>query len=225
MVRKTIVRMSEQKDVQWAPAVYELYHNAGSPASGRLGNFVTLNQTAFMPVQGSGDNTRNGDRIYMTGIQVAMMLGQKWDRPNVTFKIIVARVPKGTSCTMTTFFRVVASNILLDSINTDYVKRILYYKTIKSNKTLMAAGTDIGVFPLVNLINDPGPDAITKEHTFPHKFYVPIKKEYKFSSDNGVQHNDDDIMLWVGAYDAQGTLETDNIGYFRLYVKLNYRDF
>lgn len=197
----------------------ELYHNAGSPASGRLGNFYTLNRTANMPVQGDGESSRNGDRIYLSGFQVNMLCGQKYDRPNVTWKIIVVLTPKGTTCNMDTLFRYTSGNLLLDPLNMDYVKRILYYKTLKPAQSTMASAYSIGTD-----LTGYETNTNTREYTFPHKFWISRKKEYKFQFDNGTTHGDDDVVMFVGVYDAYGTLITDNIAYFDTYVKVAYRD-
>ena len=71
-----------------------MYHNAFYATSGSTGYVSLLNDAGWLPTQGVGDNQRVGDQIYTTGFQLKMLIGQKVDRPNVTFRYLVSPVPK-----------------------------------------------------------------------------------------------------------------------------------
>ncbi len=75
-----------------------------------------------MPTQGVGDNQRIGDQINLTGMKLKLLIGQKADRPNVTFRWWIMRVPKGSSITYANWFITTTGNSLLDDPNTDFVK-------------------------------------------------------------------------------------------------------
>ena len=84
----------------------ELYHN--QPA-----NIMHLNdQTISVPSQGTGDNQRVGDQINISGYKLRMLIGQKADRPNVTFKWWVTASPRGSTYSYSAFFRNVTGNAL-----------------------------------------------------------------------------------------------------------------
>lgn len=209
--RRQIVRMAEAKSKTYNHGKIEMYHNSGSPASGQILNSVLINGTLIMPTQGAGDSNRNGDRINVSGFSIKMVVGAKFDRPNITWRFLVVSVPKGTVPTLGTVIDNSTSNILLDSVNTDLCK-ILYQKVFKPQRSTLfadASGTT---------------DTITKEFTIPIKMWIPRKREYRFQTDGSDKHNDSDIHLCLFAYDAFGSLLTDNIGYVQIWTKMFYRD-
>jgi len=177
----------------------ELYHN--QPA-----NIMHLNdQSVSVPSQGTGDNQRVGDQINISGYKLRMLIGQKADRPNVTFKWWVTAAPRGSSYSYSAWFRNVTGNALLDQINTDYVK------VIKS-----------GVWKP----HDGYMDNASDEYTFTKQIWVPRKKLLKFGPTDGSNfHNDThELNVIMVAYDAFGTLPTDNIAYVASFSDVFYRD-
>lgn len=210
LVRKSIIRMAEPKYKLYSHGKFELYHNSGSPASGQILNYFPLNGAPQMPTQGVGDNQRNGDRINSSGIQVKMLFGQKADRPNVTFKVVFFSMRQGYAPTYSEFLENSTGNCMLDSVNTDNVT-VLYQKIIKAPVW--------GSFALAT-----NNTLLAREYTFFKKFWIPRKMEYKFTADGGTIHSDKFISCAVFAYDAYGSLITDNIGYFQAWTKFAYRD-
>lgn len=169
-----------------------------------------------MPQQGSGDTQRVGDKVISRGFKLHLLFGQKRDRPNVTWRVIVlAQRPGVGALTYAQMFKNVSGNGLLDEINTD-AYTVLYQKYMKPLKSLgnmsvevPAVGSDI-------------PEA--KEYTFTRKIFISRKKMYKFETDGGTIHDDKDIYLYALPYDAYGTLSTDNIGYVQVWTKFLYKD-
>lgn len=215
LVKKTIFRMAEPKYKLYNHGKVEVYHNSGSPASGQIINSLLLNGQSQMPSQGNGDTQRNGDRINMSGFQLKMLFGQKFDRPNVTWRIAVVSTPKNSAqnglWTYSTVFEAITSNALLNSFNTDNVT-VLYQKYFKPQRSTLFADASGST------------DASTKEFTFCKKIWIPRKMEYKFASDGGTVNQDRDIYLVFIAYDAYGSIVTDNIGYVETWQKTAYRD-
>jgi len=210
--RKTIFRMTESKSKPYNHDKVEIFHNVRK-------DFVTaVNSPFVMPTQGTGDGNRNGDRIFVSGFKVRLLLGQKYDRPNVTWKIWVLRMGN-TIDSLANCWRLVTGNILLDPLNMDQVSKVLYHKTIKpASSTMFRQGTYLGPLEV------PESEAMTKEQTFVRSFWLPYKKEYKFKDDGGTGHNDNPIVLFIGAYDAYGTNISDNIGYCQAFTECFYRD-
>lgn len=187
-------------DYNWGKA--ELNHN----------NYITgsfnplLNGTALLPSQGDGDSNRTGNDIYARGIQCKMMFGCKADRHNTTFRVVVYKCTKGYSIgTYTTVFDNQTGNVMLDGVDKDRVKVIMDKK--------FAQKVDV---------NDHNAN---KEITFFRKIWIPHKSLYKFY-DDGAQDNSYpyDIRMCVLAYDAYGTLITDNIGYVQMWSRFYFKD-
>lgn len=204
--------MTEPKYRLYTPGKIEVYHNSGSPASGIIINNVQMNANTCMPPQGNGDQARNGDRIYASGFSLRVLFGQKRDRPNVTWRCAVVSVPKGTALTYATLLEAQTANCLLDGWNTDLCT-VLWQKYYKPAIPMDSYNTTAG-----------GNVTASLEYTFVRKFWIKRKMEYKFQTDGSLTHNDRDVHFVVFAYDAYGSLITDNIGYFQMWQKFCYRD-
>lgn len=203
--------MAEPKHVDRDLGKQELYHNAGSPASGQvLPTTLTLNDSSIFPSQGVGDQDRVGDQIYGKGFKIRMMFGLKQDRHNVTFRLFVCKNSQSQQpSTYNTLFDAATNNVLLDTIDTDRVK-VVYHKYIKPklHPDLSGAG---------------GAD---KEYTFVRKIWLPFKKLIKFNQDGGLvgTGTDPQYTMYIAAFDAYGTLLTDNIAYVQVYQRFYFAD-
>lgn len=187
-------------DYNWGKT--ELYHN-----SYNTGSFIgKLNGTPNLPSQGDGDSNRTGNDIYARGISCKIMFGAKADRKNTTFRVMVLRTTKGYALTpYGQVFDNQTGNIMLDGADKDRVK-VLYDK-----KHFQKVYVDQGI--------------AAKEVTFFRKIYIPHKTLYKFY-DDGVNDNSYpyDLHLVVMAYDAYGSLTTDNVGYCQVWSRFLFKD-
>lgn len=201
-VRKAILSTAEPKQLPVSIPITQMYHAVYKTHQ--------LNYTTNMPVQGTGDVNRIGDQIYSTGWLMRLLIGQKSDRPNVTFLWWVVSVPKGSAYNYNNWFIPTTGNPLLDSPNRDFIrviKRGQWKPDGSSFEITVGAGTQ------------------TVEYTFCKKIWIPYKKLIKFGPADGAQtHNDNDVHFIMVAYDAYGTLVTDNIAYFQGAATLYYRD-
>lgn len=197
-IRNVTMRTTESKSKYVSHDKIEMYHQGFNVTLG-------FNQPGAMPTQGTGDNQRIGDQINLSGFKFKILFGQKGDRPNVNFKWWILKVPKGSAINYNNWFNVITSNTMLDDPNTDFVK-ILKKGYMRPNQAgLTATGDD--------------------EFTFVKEIYLPYKKLLKFGPANAaVTHNDDDLYLVVIAYDAYGTLITDNIAYMQTLSTMYYKD-
>lgn len=190
------MKKAEPKHKNYSFGITQLYHNVFAS--------FQLNNGSALPAQGDGDDQRIGDQINVSGMWVRGILGQKADRPNVTFKYYVMSVPKGSAYNYNNWFENVISNLLLDSPNKDFVK-VLTSGTMKPHDGSMDNATD--------------------EYVYPWKIWIPYRKLVKFGPGNGVTtQNDNDIYLLLGCFDAYGTLITDNIAYSQLALTTYYKD-
>lgn len=199
-VKKITMKAAEPKQKWTAISKTNVLHNS-------FGYRIHLNQTVNMPAQGVKDNERVGDQINMTGFKIKMLCGQQADRPNVTWKYYVMKLPKGgaASYTYSAWFESITGNVMIDAPNKDYVKVLASGEWRPNEAGLSATGG--------------------KEYTFFKNLWVPHKKIVKFGpADSAVTHNDDDIVLLVACYDAYGTLPTDIVSYVEALVTVYYRD-
>lgn len=204
--KKVLFQKSETKRAYYSHGKFELWHNADDTQHNA--NICTLNpETAQgMPNQGTGDTSdRIGDEIYMTGFKLRFLCGQKFDRPNVNWRLIIGAVPKNYAYAYNTFFNNISGNVLLDPVNTDLVS-ILHQSYFKPN----AQGV---------------PGTSNAEYTIAKQLWIPRKKKYKFSTNTAQTHNDQQILMILHTYDAYGTLTTDNIGYVQVWQETIFKDF
>nr|WPR18748.1 MAG: capsid protein [Skomarfal virus 48] len=197
-VKRVIMRVAEPKIVRHSTDKVNLYHNSFSYA-------LHLNDVNGMPTQGTGDNMRVGDEINVTRYRVRALIGQQADRPNVTFRWFFIEAPKGLSATYANFFIATTNNVMLDDPNEDAV-RVLKRGQMRPNQA--------GLLPV-------GGD----EYTFTKEWSLNYKRKYKFGPAQATTaHNQREVYFIIMAYDAYGTLVTDNIAYIQSLKETHYRD-
>jgi len=199
LIRRTVLRVAEPKIVRHPVAKVELYHNSFSYA-------LHLNDTNGMPTQGTGDNMRVGDEINVYRYRVRSLIGQKSDRPNVTFMWYIIEAPKGLTATYANFFVQSTNNVLIDEPNEDAVK-VLRRGKMRPNEA--GLGGTLG-----------------DEYTFAKEWNLPYKRRYKFGPAAATQaHNQPEVYLIIMAYDAYGSITaTDNIAYIETLKETFYKD-
>lgn len=202
LIKNTILKMAETKYKTATIGKTELYHNVLSNNS--------MSFTDTYPAQGDTDSSRDGDEIYIQGWKVRLMFGQKHDRPNVTFRCFIVKYQHqltGDINTYGNFFHNVTGNGLLDPVQYKRFK-ILKSFTLKSRGTSMEVG-EAG-----------------KEFVRTKQIWVPLKRKLKFAGDASTTavNLNSDISLMVLAYDAYGTLITDNIAYVQGSTTLYFKD-
>lgn len=202
MVKKITLNQAETKYSTKSITFTELYHNS-------LNNFGT-NILAGLPNQGTGDGDRVGDSINMVGIKFRLMLGQKGDRPNVSFRVFVVSYEDSTSGNPTAyndFFHNVSGNALLDPVQ---------YKRFHVLKQFTVRNTK-GSVDTFNA---------AKEYTRSVQFWVPYKKKVQFRGDSSILpvNIPEHMNVIVVPYDAQGTLVSDNIAYGTGAATIYYKD-
>lgn len=205
LIKKTVLKKAEQKEKQVAFEKVEMYHNCFYSGLATNTGLVIKMNSGVLPTQGVSDSQRVGDEIYLSGFKWKFLIGQKADRPNVTFRYLVLSVPKASGISYADWFKGVIGNVLLDETNEDFVK--VHASGIWRPNEAGLAGTG------------------AKEYTFTKQLWIPYKKKLKFGpADGAITHNDDDLYLIIMAYDAFGTAVTDNIAYIQPLLKCYYRD-
>jgi hypothetical protein len=161
---------------------FQLYHNV--PA--RYYNLPNLFDSI---VNGTNYHGRIGNRIHVKDVEILMVLNNKTDRPNVSYRFVLCAAPTAA--------------------NTDAASELFAYGGftglhIPTNSVLLhdqvfpqnqGSGMDNNITP-------------NKERSFTHRVVVPINKPIVYNTDQSCTTR---LIGWVTAYDAYGTLTTDNI--------------
>lgn len=203
MMKKVALSTTETKFKNISIPKWELYHNKNKQGS--------VNLSSALVAQGDDDDDRIGSEIYLTGIKFRLLLGQKADRPNVTFKIYIVEYDStqaGTLENSSHFYHNVTGNTMLDAIQNHRFK-ILYQKTFKGSTGSLEVGET------------------SKEKTYPISFWVPMKRKLSFQTDSGTMVSmgmKDNLRIMIAAYDAYGTVESDNIAYAQCCASCYYKD-
>jgi len=203
MMKKVALSTSETKFKNINIPKWELFHNKNKQGS--------VNISSSLVAQGDDDDDRIGNEIYLTGIKFRLLLGQKADRPNVTFKIYIVEydaTQAGTLENSSHFYHNVTGNVMLDAIQSHRFK-ILYQKTFKGTTGSLEVGE------------------VSKEKTYPISFWVPMKRKLSFQTDSGTLVSmgmKDNLRIMIAAYDAYGSLQADNIAYAQCCASCYYKD-
>lgn len=207
-VKRVLLNVSEPKhhDTNWGKV--ELNHNVHTQVCN------SIIGTGELPDVGDAYNQRDGDKIFLKGIGLRFLLGQKADRPNVTFRITVVgyNTVQGNPNTYAELYDNVTGNGLLDTVRYDKFSKIYVDKKIRISYANNVTGSVAG-------------ETNTGELTKPMKIYIPFNKFLTFS--NGSLSSKDlpeIIRVFCLPYDAYGTLLTDNIGYIQLWQRVYYKD-
>jgi hypothetical protein len=173
-------------------------------------NLVIIKQDLLSMKQGTADDNtsstkliRKGDEILLKNVNIRFWLSNKLDRPNVMYKGVLFWYKSGTTVLAPNVF-FTATNKMLDRYNTEDIKIIDKF--------------------IVKSTNNYAVDANNHEHSY----LTTLNKSYKAKkivyNENGTFPKGWDMGFCVVAYDAFGTLQTDNIGSFAYNMKVSFKD-
>lgn len=204
MARSAVLKSCETKYVSSGSENVQLYHNGGGAFS-----WVSLSNL-LATTQGNTQITRVGDEVYPVGLSMRLWLSNKSDRPNVSYRVyIVAVPPDQTSTSPTGFFKGVSGNKMVDYIDTDRYN-VLYHKIL---------GPLSGDYSLESA-------ATNKEHSRLLKIWLPIKGKVVYNIDGGnlPKYQKHILSFGVIAYDAFGSIVTDNIASYAVAYRFYFKD-
>ena len=165
LIKGIMLKNVETKYRSYSLAKQELNHN-------ELQGWGLIHATGgLFPSQGNTDASREGDEILTTGVKFRLLLGQKADRPNVTWKIYLLKynnAVSGDPAVYNNFYHNVSGNGLLDPVQSKK------YKVVKSF-TINSKGRSMEV------------GETAKEFTRTMSFWYPMKRKIQFPSDNSQQ--------------------------------------
>lgn len=206
LIKNVSLRNTETKYAIGSSENVQLYHAGGT------GPTYMFRTNMLATSQGNTQQTRLGDMVYGRYLSVKMWLSNKADRPNVMYRIMLVAMPADqvSAGSPTGFLRGETTNPMMDSVNTDTYK-VIYQKLIQpfSGDYSIESG------------------ATTREHSKYIKMVVPLKnRPIQYRTDGGTipLAQKSCISLFVCAYDAYGTLTTDNIASFSVVYKFYFKD-
>lgn len=198
---KVVYKKAETKIKDLSVGKIEYYHNTPQ--------LLELNQAGALPTRGTGEADRVGDSIKKIGTRHTMLVGGKSDRTNVTYRLTYITYPRDASYSYSTFFINKTGNALLDRMNTDLIKIIktVYIKPQKSAIGFYEAGGG------------------GREYTIAKKVWLPSKSTLKFPDGSTSEASNRKFGVIITAYDAYGTLTSDNIAYVQHLITNYYKDY
>lgn len=206
MIKSVALKNTETKVTFTSVENQNLFHNGGT--TNNFANRINLLATT----QGTADTNRIGDEVFGSHLTIKLWLSNKLDRPNVMYRIFVysAPVDKSAVADFTNLLKGGNANKMLGIVNTG-VYRLMYHKLInpKAGDYSLESG------------------AANKERSH----YVPIKLnlrnrriKYQATASQLPKEQRNHLILGIVAYDAYGTLTSDNIASYAIQTAFYFKD-
>lgn len=188
---------------------FQLFHNTTRYVTGLLATVQGDTNPGGHNIEG----TRTGQEVVAKGLSVKLWLSNKYDRPNCMYKIILFKYPtRGTVFVGDTMLwqgqdgNGSTMNRMIDSIATNRVK-------VLAQRIIVPKSEFIGT------------DGFGREKSHLKEIYIPMKdQKIRYQYPNAPFPSFFDIGLAVVAYDAYGTLVTDDIATFAYSSRFTYKD-
>jgi len=168
-------------------------------------NFLSCKQGTADPDSTPGTNlVRVGDEFYLHNINIRFWVSNKWDRPNVMYKLFLFWYDSDMTLSDATVF-FTQQNKMLDRINSESIS--LLDQTIVKSTTVFSNG-EVG----------------EKEHSY----LATLNKSWKgrrVTYDEGATiPKNRTLGVAIVCYDAFGTLQTDNIASYAYNAQMTISD-
>lgn len=219
-VVQVLMKKVETKKYQFADENVPLYHNIGYTTTplGPVQCGLSQVHNIWADInRGTASFNRIGDRITPRGMLLKFWIANKSDRPNVMYRLIVARVPKAINGTATTSINVDPwddvqlgsnGNKLIRTLDKDRGIKALYDKVFSVERGNAVSGVSL------------------KESHVTKKLWIKSKRSrdivYDSTGSNQIVNNP--IMVWLIPYDSYGTPQTDNVASCAYQGTIYYKD-
>ncbi len=202
IARKTALGLSETINTTTLYENQQLIHNK----SYYLKNLLKTSQGLLDDNDGSSATNaiRKGDEVILKNINLRFWLSNKDNRPNVMYKGILFWYDAGGPAPNDAMVYFTQNNKMLDRYNTEQISIIDTF--------------------IVKSTNNYAVDANNHEKSYLANLNKSWKVKKIHYNEGGSVPKFKDIGLALVAYDAFGTLQTDNIASFALNIKLSYKD-
>lgn len=204
-IAKTVaLRQQETKHSILSYATREVYHNQSY--------LITANLIDV--VQGVNDTGhRIGDEITLRGIKLYLHFEDKWDRPNTTFRVVVAKARQAIAGNLSLPRKTISGVQVIDPVDMEQCMKVYINRKYRFGDKDTMIGTDEGT------------GTLNRPTAHFRSLWIPLNNvKYKFlnqSSNQGTAYN---IAMWVAAYDHSAMLTSDNIGSIRVSGELYFKD-
>ncbi len=190
--------LPEKKNFLWAAENQQLIHNK----SVYIANFLSCKQGVTDPNSTPGTNlVRIGDEFYLHNVNIRFWLSNKGDRPNVMYKLFLFWYDSDMTLSDATVY-FTQTNKMLDRIN---------------NESISLIDTTI--------VRSTNSYATTEQE---HSYLATLNKSFKarkVTYDEGATiPKNRTIGVAIVAYDAYGTLQSDNIASFAYNAQMTITD-
>lgn len=204
-IAKTVaLRTQETKHAIHSLVDREVYHN----------NSYLMSSNLVQTSQGVNDaGHRLGDEITLRGIKLFLKFEDKWDRPNTTFRVVVAKARSGVIGLQMPTVGIMGIPCV-DPVDTEQVMKVLCNRTYRfgDKDTLIDTGNE-------------GVGAVSRATTHFRQIWIPLMNaKYKYLNQNSTQGTAYNIAMWLAAYDHSSQLITDNIGKVTVAWELFFKD-
>jgi hypothetical protein len=222
-VKRVLMKNSETKYYESGQDNVQLWHNRGFA----LNALPPFNVSSipllfnFWPnvQQGVGRSERVGDKITPRGMSIKLFLANKFDRPNVMHRVIVARLPKEyaggvTGSIFDPFQNNACGNRML--LHADHDKGVKFlYDRIHRTTSNQAIG---GGYPEFN-------SGVVKEGTKCIKLWIKRKTARPIVFNQNLQQIvNSPIAVYVIPYEQYSTLESSNVSSLTYVARIYYKD-
>ena len=214
-VAKVLMKKAETKYFDIAEENLQLYHNPGTNALA-LSSIAQLYNPWSDITQGITRQTRIGDKITPRGMSLKLWIANKLERPNIMYRIIIARAPKSLQGSLTTYqaypFQTAnlgsTGNNMLLPMDSDRGFKALYDRIYNTNHGLTQFSAVSG-----------------RECHMYKKLWIKRKNSRPIVYDgSGTFIVNNPLLIWIIPYDSYGTLTTDNIASCSYFVRMYYKD-
>lgn len=217
-VKRAILKTAETKFLQQGRENIQLYHDVG----GTTGPTTNQSSIIFNPwaniAMGTASNNRIGNKIIPSMLVARLWMANKNDRPNLLYRVIVARLPKNYGGIIMSggnldIFRAddvgTNGNTLCSMIDNEKGVRA-YYDRVHRNEIGYSDASDAG-------------GGMKECHIF-KKLKIRRKgsRPITYESTGGIVNNP--VAIYVIPYDSYGTLQTDNVASCAITLRMYYKD-
>lgn len=182
---------------------FTLYHNVP---------YVIENDLFFSQI-GTGDvedvlNNRIGDNIYVKNVHMELLMTCFNTRPNTQFRLTIVKTKTGASGLTNPWQHPLVNNILLCPVDLEQpdIVSVVYDRVFTPEQT--GPGTT-------------GASGQDKKIYF--KYNLPVNRKVKYDNNVG-NTGSHSYKVFIGAYDTQASLTSDNIARFSWFRRTHFLD-
>lgn len=200
IAKQAVMRTAETKQVDTASSENQLYHNFWTGSA-----FENLTNSAQLPAQGTGENQRLGNEIYVSGVKLYLQILLKNDRLNTKVRVLIVKHnPNFGKSTYTDWF--------------DSIMNVMVDPADKGRATV--------VYDKIHGYRNFNPTNSTDEVVIFRQIWLPVKEKYVFRDDGAqsLSYTKNTYSIIAMAYDTAGSLTTDNVASIKWYSRLFYKD-